>query len=257
MIHFIRNKFNGLREIMKFDNRLHIIVSRLSRQPLTIYRLRDICFIEEHTAGDANGARHLLTSDMYRVYLKRMRLPSNPTIVDLGASNGGFILLLKALDISPGHITAVEMNPHTFVRMQFNIEYNFSCSLRLLNAAVSDSEGIATIRLGRGSTGDSLFNAERDEGNFVEVPTLTLNKIIDDLTVHILKMDIEGAEHLLVGSKEANAIRQCAYVLVEIHSDYGDTLKFFGFMNEMGFTAMPSVETHDEVFCFVNTSVVG
>jgi hypothetical protein len=93
----VRRKITGLRQIMQFDNRWQLAVSRaLFREPINVYRLGSIVFLEDHSAGDANGARDVLTGSMYRPFLDRLPLPGRLRLLDLGASNGGFPLLLKA-----------------------------------------------------------------------------------------------------------------------------------------------------------------
>lgn len=135
----VKSKFEGLRQVLFFDNRWHLLVSRgLFRESLNFYRVGDVVFLEDHDAGDANGARHVLASNMYRPILRRLNLPPELTLVDLGASNGGFPLLLKSMGFTLRRIIAVEMNPATFRRMRFNVEMNFDCALTLLNAAVGD-----------------------------------------------------------------------------------------------------------------------
>ncbi|MDW8468725.1 MAG: hypothetical protein RML56_06820 [Burkholderiales bacterium] len=105
--------------------------------------------------------------------------------MDLGASNGGFPLLLKSMGITPAEIVAVEMNPRTFRRMRFNIESNFDCPLRLLNAAVGAHSGTVPVRLGHGSTGDSLFACEG--GSTEDIRMMTLDEIVGDRNVDSLR----------------------------------------------------------------------
>jgi hypothetical protein len=53
-------------------------------------------FLTDHDAGDANGAREVITSGMYRDLLSELDLDGRINVLDLGGNNGGFPLLLKA-----------------------------------------------------------------------------------------------------------------------------------------------------------------
>lgn len=222
------------------------------REQLNLYRLGSVVFIEDHAAGDANGARHILVSNMYRRFLRELDLPPNLSLVDLGSSNGGFPLLLKNLGFTIGRIVAVEMNPATFKRMRFNIELNFDCNLHLLNAAVGDREGIIKLSLSQGSTGDSLFR-NYARGVPVEVPMITLDALIGDRFIDLLKMDIEGAEYLVCRSRTGTAFARCKYVLAEIHRAYGDPHEVVKYLMDQGLQRLNiDSQNCESVYCFVN-----
>ncbi len=258
----IRTKLAGLREVLSFDNRWHLVVSKaIFRERLNVYRLGSLVFVEDHAGGDANGARHLLISDMYRRFLRKLDLPPRLTLVDLGASNGGFPMLLSSLGFAFERIIAVEMNPSTFRRMRFNIEMNFNCELTLVNAAVGDRAGFVELPLGRGSTGDSIFMKKSGDGSSlkVTVPMVTLDAIVGDHHVDLLKMDIEGAEYLVARSKSGSIVSRCKYVIAEIHSSYGDPREVVQYFASQGLEPLrlDGESIGDgEVYCFANSRFV-
>lgn len=259
----ILTKLAGLREVLSFDNRWHLLVSKaIFREQLNIYRLGGVVFIEDRTAGDANGARHLLVSDMYRRFVCALDLPPSITLVDLGASNGGFPLLLKSMGFKIGRIIAVEMNPATFKRMRFNVELNFDCDLTLLNAAIGDQIGSVELSVGQGSTGDSIFRKNCDSASVRVVQMVTLDAIVGDHEIDLLKMDIEGAEYLVCRSQTGAAFARCKYVLAEIHASYGDPLEVVRYFVDQGLEPLQSGEgggkasPGDGVYCFVNPRLV-
>jgi hypothetical protein len=154
-----RNKINGVKEIWHFDNRWQLVLSRLffSSEKLNVYRYKGLDILEDHSAGDANGAREVLTSSMYRQFLSLMNLSGEINVLDLGTNNGGFPLLLKSENVRIKKLACVEFNPRTFSRMRFNIERNFDCEFIGLNVAVCGENKEIEIALKAGSTGDSIY----------------------------------------------------------------------------------------------------
>ncbi len=111
----------------------------------------------DHSSGDVNGARDVLTSDMYRRYLNKLDRNKNITVLDLGANNGGFPLLLKPEKFILEKILCVELNPQTFTRLRFNLEKNFKNNFTALNLAVSGTKREINISLGNSGAGDSIY----------------------------------------------------------------------------------------------------
>ena len=248
----LRRKIKGLRQIMQFDNRWHLAMSRaVFREPINVYRLGSIVFLEDHSAGDANGARDVLTGEMYRPFLDRLALPRSLRVLDLGASNGGFPLLLKSMGFALSRIVAVEMHPRTFRRLRFNIEANFDCERSLINAAVAGHDGSITLHLGPGSTGDSVLTP-KDGGTQVSVPAITLDRLIDQSSIDLIKMDIEGAEFDVFDSNTYRSIEQCRYFIAEIHPEYGNPLAVVDRLRQSGFERLDVANRRDGIYCFVN-----
>lgn len=262
----LSTKLDGLRRILQFDNRWHLVASRLIfREPLGIYRKGDVVFLEDHSGGDANGAREVLTSEMYSPYVRLIRteLPELVNAVDIGASNGGFLLLLKSLGLRLNSVVAVEMNPRTCSRLRFNLDLNFQCPRSVLNAAVMDRDGVLSVHL-RGSTGDSIFKrdaaSERQDGADsveVSIPAMTLDSVLSGCHPDVLKMDIEGAEYLIFSGDRYEAIKSVRFLLMEIHKEYGNPEEVLERLHSLGFSRVhiPDVAAHPEVHCFRNTNL--
>ena len=220
----LKSKFEGLRQIWHFSNHWHLIVTRVlfPREPLLIYRLKDICFLEDHAAGDECGARSLLTTPMYRKLLQQMDLRGPLKVLDIGSSNGGFPLLLQACGLELEKVACVEMNPKTFMRMKWNVERNVQSIQFLRNAAVCGQSAPLTLTLASGNTGDSIYKAtHRTHGRSYNIDGITFNELYETAfgqdIVDICKMDIEKAEYDVFDSEAHDAIRGCRYLLIEIH----------------------------------------
>ncbi len=220
----INNKLRGFREIWQFDNRWYLIFSRIffPGQSVQLYRLNGVEFLNDQQAGDANGAREVITTPMYRRYFSQMDLSGEINVLDLGSNNGGFPLLLKAAGHEIKTLACVELNPKTFSRLCFNLELNFRSNFTALNYGVCGDNREISIRLGDGSTGDNIYcsNGGATE-TALRISGRTFDDVFDevyrDQIVDLCKIDIEGAEFEVFEGNHANRIAQCKYLLMEIH----------------------------------------
>lgn len=221
----LKNKIEGIKQIWRFDNRLFLLFSRLlfPAEAVHLYKYKNVEFIEDHANGDANGAREVMTSSMYRDYLVTLDRSKPVNVLDIGSNNGGFPLLLKSEGFEINKLACVEMNPHTFSRMRFNIERNFHKNYTLFNAAACGEERELNITLGGGSAGDSIYGARERETSLssVNIKGLTFDQIYEEAfgneIVDICKIDIEGAEFELLPSPNSSFVNRCRHIIIEIH----------------------------------------
>ncbi len=221
----MNNKLRGLREMWHFDNRIYLILSRIlfPNQSGHIYRVKDVEFLSDHRSGDANGARELLTTPMYRKYIEKMNLRGDIKVLDIGSNNGGFPLLLKTENVSIGQLVCVELNPNTFVRLQFNLGLNFNGRFQAFNLGICGENRELRVKLGAGSAGDNIYgSADKNDSDQIVIPGRTLDDVYDEVfgeqVVDLCKIDIEGAEYEVFGSETARSISRCRYLLIEIHN---------------------------------------
>ena len=67
----LSDKLIGLRALWHFDNRWQLLISRalFPRDSLLVYRKGDVEFLVDHAAGDHNGTRLCIISDIYTRFL--------------------------------------------------------------------------------------------------------------------------------------------------------------------------------------------
>lgn len=260
----LKNKIRGINEIWQFDNRWHLALTRLffPKETTQFYRFKGLEILIDHSAGDANGAREVLTSDMYRKYLTPIKNKSKITVLDLGSNNGGFPLLLKAENFDLEKIVCVELNPRTFSRLRFNMERNFEGKFTALNCAVTGNNREINLNLGSGGAGDNIYtgggaNNYRIQGfDFDEIYRSTLGEKITD----ICKMDIEGAEFEIFGGSDFTKLKKCKYLLIEIHHGKDRPRKtVLNKLSEIGFAEFDGAEKNDDahyVHFFMNTKLL-
>ena len=116
------------------------------------------------------------------------------------------------------------MNPHTYVRLLFNLDLNFPGSSVALNRAVAGSAGWLEISDTRGSTGQSMY--DRDPAGTerkVRVEMITFDQLVAEYFVDekgdldVLKIDIEGAEYEMLLSENCSQIGRFRNLFIEIH----------------------------------------
>jgi len=258
----LRTKWAGLKEILAFDNRAFLIFAKLffSHERLHVYRYRGMQFLTDHDAGDANGAREVITSGMYRDLLPELDLDGRINVLDLGGNNGGFPLLLKANGFEIRKVVSVELNPRTFVRLHFNLHRNLHGEVHALNAAVCDKNGKLSVGVGSGSVSDNIYLTSAD-GNATEINGYTFNRLYDryysDERVDVCKIDIEGAEFDVFRGNDCDRLRQCRYVIMEIHErEDRDANELIEKLQDLGFTRHPTKPGADPtVHLFSNSSL--
>lgn len=235
-----------------FDNKWQLAISRLlfRRFPLNIYYYDGMALIVDHGAGDAPGIHDVLVRDMYRDRLRGAVLRGPLNVIDLGANAGSFGILLQKLGLQISKLVAVELNPVTYQRAAFNLTRNIKGVVIPLQAAVVGTARILNIRLGTGSTSDSIQGSEGGDGSMVAIAGITLDDLIcehfGDAIVDLMKMDIEGAEYEIFASESHHRITQCRYVLIEIHQDRGgepESVKER--LRDLNFELVPTTSTAD------------
>jgi FkbM family methyltransferase len=127
-------------------------------------------------------------------------------VIDLGA-NVGLVSLYFALRFPDAQIVAVEMMPENAAAIKRLANLN-RLNIEVVNVAVGATEGTASVRLNQSHTRHSLEALQSDgpdrfgfKDQTVTVPITRLGSLVRELgwtSVDLLKVDIEGAEKLLL-----------------------------------------------------------
>lgn len=245
-IHTLQAKWGGLMSNLCFNNWPFILLQRIFNRhlPLLIFKKGRLTFIVDYSADDHNGIRYCLSADMYSRYYRHIN-PSQPLkILDLGANTGGFVLSLVDSGFDIAKAVSVEMNPHAFSRLRFNIDYNALPTIVPINAAATSSSGTVEIASIKGNTGQSIYHPATQ--NTVTVPTLTIDQVVAEHfpeagsapDLDLIKIDVEGAEYEILLSETCRSVRRFKHLLIEIHphpdipsTQLIQTLESFGFKN--------------------------
>jgi FkbM family methyltransferase len=228
----LSRKIRGLKEMLSFDNRWQLVLSRLLFRgtSLVVYRLKGCEFLVNQHAGDVNGIRKILTTRMYSQFLDQLEGAQDKplNVFDLGSHVGGFPILLHLHGFNINRLSCVELNPATYTRMCFNIANNLKCGFVPVHGAVGGERRQLSLHLGQGSTSDSIYAKENSWQESSRLSPCTVEGwTFDDLSrkafpnddaIDICKIDVEGAEYdIVLGSSSHQTIRRCVYLIMEIH----------------------------------------
>ena len=127
----------------------------------------------------------------------RTHTPQGGVFVDVGANVGTYALALARHVGAGGKVVAIEPHPVTHARLAFNRSASGLTQVSLVAAAAGPSDGELLIETDGDNLGASHIVSGERAGNAIKVPSLRLQRILDDAGVsHVdaLKIDVEGFE---------------------------------------------------------------
>lgn len=203
------------------SNRLELLVGRASRgKGLQVLRIGGLDLLVDHRAADSGSLAACRPDGAYGRMIRSMKLPTAPSVLDVGANVGGFPVLLRLLGVRPRRIVCVELNPKTFARLRLNIEGNFEAA-EVLNAGVTADGRSLSIPLGLGSTSDSIYAGARVDASLTPIAGATFDEVASRIEgeIDLCKIDIEHAEREVLrrGSASIGSLARVANLLIEIH----------------------------------------
>jgi FkbM family methyltransferase len=180
-----------------------------------------------------------------------LKLNENEVFVDVGANVGFYTLRVAHSHKDKGvKVIPIEAHPETYEALCRNIQCNSEIKnniVKVVNKAVSDNRGFVTMYdqyEEKNNRQHSRYSSIHER--VVTTPTFkvrvhpstfrvesdTLDNILAEENVDVMKMDIEGAEiHALEGATQTlGRLRQ---IIVEVHGDNMDKVK--GILEESDF----------------------
>jgi FkbM family methyltransferase len=174
------------------------------------------------------GPRMILESGEYETAsfnMLREHLSSGATFIDIGANVGIYSLRLAPVVGPAGHVIAVEPNPESVQRLQTNIAASDAGVVKIAPVACSDSESSLDLFVAPNSnTGEtSLSKANASQEGAVEHTYKVRARPLDDIIresgvarADAIKIDVEGAEYLVLKGSQQTLDRFHPMVLVEL-----------------------------------------
>lgn len=155
------------------------------------------------------------------LYLSRMLRPGD-TFVDVGACYGLYTAVASSIVGPAGSVISVEPASHALKILQKNVELNHLGNVRVIHSALSDQEGFARLHLHADSSRNSLGAGSEFAGGCEEVPVSTLDDLMTDPKLgplKAIKMDVEGAEEMVLRGGEDVLARFRSAVIFEINPE--------------------------------------
>lgn len=161
---------------------------------------------------------HLL--GIYELHIQEIltqRLSAGQTFYDVGAHHGYFCLLGSKLVGIDGTVFAFEPLPQNAESIRSHLALNKISNVRLVECAISDRDGTATLCVDGSDATSSL--SSRRMGRTITVETMTLDTVSMNRAPSVVLIDVEGAEcSVLRGSRKLLCSDRPPVWIVEIHS---------------------------------------
>jgi FkbM family methyltransferase len=207
-------------------------------------------FLPERTYVTDSGVKAIprrRTRDFQMLFVPREQevkrnlvMEENETFVDVGANVGSYSLIAaNEYKTKAVKVISIEAHPDNFKALCRNIQCNkFENVIIPINKVVSDHKGVVALyeRSHDGTRVDSeMFSVCNDQlieasnilhpsGNSLEIECDTLDSILLNYRVDVIKMDVEGAEVLALkgATRTLGRIRK---IVVEIHGDKSEEVR--------------------------------
>jgi FkbM family methyltransferase len=140
------------------------------------------------------------------------------TVVDVGANVGYFTLLAADLVGPEGRVYAFDPNPENCRLIASSIERNQLDTVSLFPVALGAENGFSYFTSAIGSNGAMLRRPRLAEGYDSLIPVFRLDGLVDG-PLDLLKIDVEGAEHLVVTGGRALIERSRPAIVTEFSCD--------------------------------------
>jgi len=147
------------------------------------------------------------------------------SFVDTGANWGLFSLLAASLVGPSGRVISLEPDPRVFLKLKSNIERNQLKQVEAFQVAAADREAELLLAGHDGVNQNSGMSRLVESGGTssltFSVRSQRLDSLLDETgldTIDLLKMDVEGAEHMVLAGME-NGLKRLRYrcILLELH----------------------------------------
>lgn len=150
-----------------------------------------------------------------RWFFALMATQSN-VVLDIGAYSGVYAITAATAN-SHVHVTAFEPNPIMHNLACRNIAINrLDGAVSVLPIALSNASGVARLHLAPDDT--SLASLVDIGESFIEVQLDTLDSIVGDVQVDLIKIDVEGSESAVFEGAQAMLAKWHPTILAEVLS---------------------------------------
>ncbi len=163
-------------------------------------------------------------------------------IVEIGANIGYYALMEAQIVGDSGKIYAIEPEPRNFEMLKRNIELNsFASRVEFYNVAISDKSGECLFTVASQSNSHRLSVSGEKGTNSIKVNTTTLDEMLGDKEIDMIRMDPEGGEWLILkGMSRILSNNKPLKLFIEVHPKLinmygGDVETWLGRLAEAGF----------------------
>lgn len=153
-----------------------------------------------------------------KVALLQKYLQDGMTFIDAGAHQGYFSLIAAH---QGARVIAIEPERETnFSALCDNFAHNHDVMFECWPVALWNDDGTATLHTGYNTATHSLITEYDDTS--IRVQTKTLDSIVNRRAVHVVKIDVEGADYeVLEGARRTLEYAESMVILMDLHPELG------------------------------------
>ncbi|WP_228851060.1 FkbM family methyltransferase [Aegicerativicinus sediminis] len=177
-----------------------------------------------------------VTTDLFSKYSKK-----DSIVIDVGAHLGYFSCIASKL-APKGKVYAFEVDPLAYRLTQNNVALNKLYNVEVYNTAISNTnEGVSINALITPNPGIVINKITQEK--VVKIPSTTLDQFCTEnhISPELIKIDVEGAEFLVLEGMKNLLSREKMVIILEIHPSHlkrhfnTDPSKVIDRLNEAGF----------------------
>lgn len=208
-----------LQTVTAFENGPQLLWSLARRTDELTFRTKVGLTIScPNVAGARVPAYELFAEDAYRMNDLIAGLPEDLVVLDIGGQVGCFSTSL-AVTAPKATVHTYEASPGTVEYLQRNVDQNgLGDRIHVHGQAVSDHTGTLTFAANVAGSGLNGMTSPQDE-NLIEVPCVSFADAVAAAggSVHLVKMDVEGAEYPIVLGSNPSDWSSVQRVAMEFH----------------------------------------
>jgi FkbM family methyltransferase len=149
-------------------------------------------------------------------------LHEGDVVWDIGANLGLYTVSSATAVGERGSIVAFEPDERNYLRLQENVQLNKLSNVRMVRAALGESDGTARLYMNESDPWTSTLLVQRGQGSAHEtVKVLQGDRCVVSQgfsTPRAVKIDVEGYEYsVLQGLQKTLALPACELILCEVH----------------------------------------
>jgi FkbM family methyltransferase len=159
--------------------------------------------------------------EKYTAALIRSSLHEGDLFADIGAHHGFYTLLASGCVGPAGTVLSVEPVSGNQAILKRNIDLNHAGNVTVILAAVSDQTGESDFHVAGASDASGFYeHPHSPTSETIVVRTLTLDEICGEKPIHVVKIDVEGHEPLVMkGMQNILRLNPDIRIFVEFNPD--------------------------------------
>lgn len=150
-----------------------------------------------------SGAIALDVYENFETVLLQKEIQEGMTVIDIGANLGYYTVMLAHLVGPSGKVIAFEPDEQSGEILKKNIIANKFRNVSYVDKALSNRTGIVKLYVSTENRGDNRIYDTKEGRESIEVKMISLDDYLpEDVTVDLIKMDVQGAEALILQGME-------------------------------------------------------